>query len=138
WALSRPWFAVGVATVAVAATTLLTVGDHGLPWPIPVVTLVTIALMALILAVRENWLLPVAGALLPVVAATLAGLPWHTGEWGPFATNLLTAVAVLALVVTFGILVHQWHRSRDELLQQQEITAAAEERRLLMEERNRI
>ncbi|WP_154795301.1 sensor histidine kinase [Occultella kanbiaonis] len=139
WALGRPWFAVGAATVAVAATTLLTAMGHGdRPWPMPVITIVTCALMVFILAVREKWLLPVAGAVLPVVAATFAALPWHTGGWGRFATNVITAISVCALVVVFGILIHQWQQSRAELLKQQEIAATAQERRLLMEERNRI
>lgn len=137
WALTRPWFAVGVATVAATATTLLTADGHGLPWPVPVITLITLALMVFILAVHDRWPLPVAGALLPVGAAALAALPWHSGGGAP-ATNLATAVAVLALVVTFGILVHQWQLSRAELLEQQEIAASEQERRLLMEERNRI
>ena len=138
WALSRPRFSVGVATVAAAATTLLTTDAGTLPWPIPVVTLVTLALMVFILALRERWMLPVAGAVLPAAGATLAGLPWHTGDPGPFATNVITAVSILALVVTFGILIHQWLLSRAELLEQQEIAASAQERSLLMEERNRI
>ncbi|GAB2603205.1 sensor histidine kinase [Pseudactinotalea suaedae] len=139
WALTRPRFAVGVATVAVAATTLLTaVGRGELPWPIPVITLVTVALMVFLLAVREKWSVPVAGAVLPVAAAAVAGMPWHDGGWGPFATNLITAISILALVVTFGILIHQWLQSRAELLEQQEIAVTAQERRLLMEERNRI
>jgi signal transduction histidine kinase len=139
WALRRPWFAVGAATVAVAATTLLTaVGQGDRPWPLPVITTVTCALMVLILAVREKWLLPVAGAVLPIMAGTLVGLLWHTGGWGPFATNVITAFSVCALVVIFGILIHQWQQSRAELLEQQEIAATAHERRLLMEERNRI
>ncbi len=139
WALGRPWFAVVAATVAVAATTLLTAVGHGeLPWPMPVITIVTCALMVFILAVREKWLLPVAGAVLPVLAGTLVGLPWHNGGWGRFATNVITAFSVCALVVIFGILIHQWQQSRAELLEQQEIAATAQERRLLMEERNRI
>ncbi|WP_420115153.1 sensor histidine kinase [Pseudactinotalea sp.] len=139
WALSRPWFAVGVSTIAVAATTLLTVAGRGsLPWPLPVTSLVITALLAFILAVRASWRRPVAAAVLPVAAATLAGLPWQVGDWGPFATNVITAISILALVVTFGILIHQWLLSRAELLEQQEITAAAEERSLLMEERTRI
>src|SRR5690606_10171666 len=104
----RPWFAVGAATVAVAATTLLTaVGHADRAWPIPVVTTVTCALMVFILAVREKWLLPVAGAVLPVVAGTLVGLLWHTGGWGPFVTNVITALSVCGLVVVFGILLEK-------------------------------
>lgn len=139
WAMTRPRLAVGGASIAVGATTILTaVGRGTLPWPIPVVTLVTLAFTVFVLALRHRWMLPVAGALLPVAAATLAGLPVHTGGWGGFTTNLITALSILALVVTFGILIHQWLLSRAELLEQQEITAAAHERHLLMEERNRI
>lgn len=139
WALTRPRFAVGISTAAVAATTLLTAaGRDGLPWPVPVITLITLSLMVFLLALRERWTLPVAGALLPVAAAALAGLSWHSGDSGGYMTNLLTAASVLALVLTFGILIHQWLLSRAELVEQQEIAAEAQERRLLMEERNRI
>lgn len=139
WALTRPWLAVAGATVATLATALLTAtADGGWPWPIPVVTLVTLALTVFVLAVRASWPAPVAGALAPVAAAILASLPWQEGRQGAVATNLVTAISVLALVVTFGILVHQWLRSRAELLEQQEIVAHAQERQLLMEERNRI
>lgn len=139
WALTRPRFAIGVATVAVAATALLTAAGRGsLPWPIPVPTLVTLALMVFLLALREKWVLPVVAAALPVTAAALVALPWHTGAWGPYATNLITAISVLVLVVTFGILIHQWLLSRAELVEQQEMVAEAHERQLLLEERNRI
>lgn len=138
WSLTRPRFAVGVATVASAATTLLTADGHGFPWPIPVTTLVTLSLMVFVLAQHERWPAPVSGALLPVAAAGLAGVPWYDGGDAVPATNLLTALSILALVVTFGILVRQWQLSRAELLEQQEIVASEQERRLLMEERNRI
>ncbi len=138
WALTRPWFAIGTASVASAATSLLTLGAGPLPWPVPVVTLVTLALLAFILAVREHWWLPVVGALAPLVLTALVAMPVNDGSRGRFGGNLVTAAAILALVVTFGILIHQWLTSRAELLEQQSIAATAQERRLLMEERNRI
>jgi signal transduction histidine kinase len=138
WALSRPGFAVVVSTVAVGATTVLTADGGPLPWPIPVVTLVTLALTALVLAVTQPWPAPVATAGLGVVAAALGGLPFLGEDAGPYVVNLLTAASVLALVVTFGVLVHEWSRSRAELLEQQEIAATAQQRRHVMEERNRI
>lgn len=137
WALSRPRLAVGTSTIAAAATTVLTAGGAGsLPWPIPVVTLVTVALTVFVLAVRESWGFPVAAAALPVAASALAAR--LSGGWGSYTTNLVTAVAVLALVAMFGILVHQWLLSRAELQEQQELAASEQDRRLLVEERNRI
>lgn len=139
WALNRPRFAVGTATVAAMASVALTVRGHAdLPWPITVVTLVVLALLVFILAVRHRWRVPVLGAVLPLLGAGITGAPWAREHPAAFAINLVTAAAFLALAVTFGILVHQWLRSRAELLKQQERTVAEQERRLLVEERNRI
>jgi signal transduction histidine kinase len=138
WALTRPRFAVGVCVAAVAGTTILTAPGHGRPWPVPVITLVALALMVFILAVRQPWPVPIAGAVLPVVAAALCSLPFDADTPGSVVTNLVTAASILALVVTFGILIHQWLLSRAELLEQVEIAAMEQERRHVIEERTRI
>lgn len=138
-ALTRPWPAVAASTVSVAATVPLTVGQHGLPWPVPVVSLLLVTLMCLVLAIRERWMLSVAGALGAVGVAAGWGLALRAWAGAPSVVDELTSFAsILALVVAFGIVVRQWVLSRGEMLHQQQRADAETERRQVVEERSRI
>jgi len=139
-ALNRPRAAVLLSTISLGGTVFLTMGREVFPWPIPVVSLVIVALLCAILALRERW--PYA-VLCGVLAVAVPGLCAVTvalarDEWRPIAPNLLTAASVLALVTTLGVLIRDSLTSRAELLEQQEMTAAEAERRHLVEERARI
>ncbi|HLS24613.1 MAG TPA: sensor histidine kinase [Beutenbergiaceae bacterium] len=139
-ALGRPRGAITLAVVSLGGTTVLTEGHATLPWPIPVTSLVIAAMLCAILALRERWAYAVTCGLLSVAVpgACAVAIGLITDEWRPISANLLTAASVLALVITFGVLVREALRSRAELLEQQERTAAEQERRQLVEERNRI
>ena len=54
-ALNRPRAAVLLSTISLGGTVFLTMGREVFPWPIPVVSLVIVALLCAILALREPW-----------------------------------------------------------------------------------
>lgn len=139
-ALSRPRGAIALATVGLGGTTVLTAGHETLPWPVPVTSLVITAMLCAVLALRERWPYAVVCGVLSVTVPGLCALALGLldDDWRAIAPNLLTAASVLALVITFGVLVREALRSRAELLEQQERAAAEQERRQLVEERNRI
>ncbi|MFX4272726.1 sensor histidine kinase [Propionibacteriaceae bacterium Y1685] len=138
-ALTRPWLAVASSTISVAATVPATLGDHGPPWPVPVVTLILVTLISLVLAVRETWPLPVAAAGGAALVASAWGLLLRLFAGAPaIGANLITFASILALVVAFGIVVRQWVSSRSAALHQLQRAEAETERRQVVEERSRI
>lgn len=139
-ALNRPRAAVLLSTISLGGTVFLTSGREAFPWPIPVVSLIIVALLCAILALREPWPHAVLTGVLAVVIPGICALVLSLAQagWRPIMPNLLTAASVLALVTTFGVLIRSWLTSRAELLEQQELTVAEQERRHLVEERTRI
>ncbi|MDN5727749.1 MAG: histidine kinase dimerization/phosphoacceptor domain-containing protein, partial [Propionibacteriales bacterium] len=138
-ALTRPWLAVAASTISIAATVPLTEGAHGLPWPVPVVSLLIVTLTCLVLAVREPWPLPVSAAAGAILLAGLWGMLLRLfADAPPIGSTLVSFASILALVIAFGIVVRQWVSSRSRALEQQHRAEAETERRQVVEERSRI
>ncbi|OYN88975.1 sensor histidine kinase [Parenemella sanctibonifatiensis] len=138
-ALVRPWWSVAVTALSIAVVVPLTAGDHGFPWPVPVVSLLAVTVTCLLLAVREPWPVASSAAALSVTLATGWGvLLGDPADGQPISGNLVTLFSILILVIAFGVVIRLWVASRARAIEQQQRAEAESERRQLVEERSRI
>lgn len=104
-AVDRPQAAIGMTMAATVATALLTVGEAGLPWPLPVVGLITQVLVCLLIALRHEpatAAVAVAGTVLAAgvpLLLTLSGGALLTAGW----RNLVTFTAITVFVAALAV-----------------------------------
>lgn len=106
-AVSRPVLATGLSAGAVLVTAVLTVTSSGLPWPLPVATMITQLLVCALVGLRGDparavatFAVSVAAAWAPLLLAVVRGGLWSIG-FG----NLVTFGAVGLLVTAAALAV---------------------------------
>lgn len=101
-AVSRPGLAIGISGWSVLAIAVLGAGATGLPWPLPVTTLITQVIVCTLIGLRGDVGTAVTALLvsLAAAAAPLVLTVADPGLWPGAAANLVTfsSVAVLATV----------------------------------------
>lgn len=108
-ALSRPALAIGLSGWAIVLIALLGLGASGLPhlpWPLPVVTLITQVLVCALIALRGE-VRPALAALAVSVAASSVPLVVTLADgdlWATALPNLLTFHCIAVLVTAAGLL----------------------------------
>lgn len=101
----RPGPAVALSAGSVVAVGLLATTVGGLPWPVPVATMLTQLCLCLLVALRGD--LRLAGlAVVASLAAAVVPLPrvlTDTASWSVAAGNLLTLCCLAVLVTAAGL-----------------------------------
>ncbi|WP_109472804.1 hypothetical protein [Ornithinimicrobium cavernae] len=101
----RAGAAIGLSALAVLTTGLLTVTSSGLPWPLPVATMITQLLVVAFVALRGGVRVALTALLASVVAAS-APLVLMVGDgdlWSVAAPTLVTFHAVAVLVTGLAL-----------------------------------
>ncbi|NLG22438.1 MAG: hypothetical protein GX555_13525 [Actinomycetales bacterium] len=101
----RPGVATGLSVAAVLATAVFTVTSSGLPWPLPVPTMITQLLVCAVVALRGD---PVRAVMALVASLAAASAPllfavFQGDLWSVGFGNLVTFGAVGVLVTTGGL-----------------------------------
>ncbi|GAA1858288.1 sensor histidine kinase [Microbacterium koreense] len=136
----RPWVAVVTMMLGVVGTTLLVAPTATAPWPVPVATMLAVAITLAGLAVVKRWTFT-ATVWAVVVGWTLgvtALRPSHPAVPGAVAADLIVFAGVALLSLVVGVAVGRWSDTRRQLDDQRSATAREVERRELVEERARI
>jgi hypothetical protein len=103
-ALLRPGVAVAVSGAAVLLTGVLTYASTGLPWPVPVVTMIAQVVVCLMISLRGSAYAVLAAVVVSLAGATAPLLLMAFGADGHSpAGQLVTFGAVLLLVSATGL-----------------------------------
>ena len=137
-AVRWPVMSTIAGTAAVAAMALAAGDTVGLPWPWPVTTLITAALLVLMLALRHPWPYTVSAWVAGVAASVVAALLLRTDGLAGAIDSVLIAGPVTAGVAVLGISIRQLVRSRARLRRAEEASAQESAQRRELAERNRI
>lgn len=104
-AVDRPQAAIGMAMTGAFATALLTVGEPGLPWPLPVVGLITQVLLCLLIALRHGTttaVVAVGGVVLAAAVPLVLVVP-DAALLSPAWRNLVTVTAITIFVTAAAV-----------------------------------
>jgi signal transduction histidine kinase len=136
-ALLRPVVAALAAAIVPPALSLAAMGGQHAPWPWAVTTMVTQAIVVLLVAVQERarfasaaWVVSVVGTI-----AVWIAMPRDADE---SAVNIIVAASTVGAALVVGMVVREWRSVRGQLTRERALSAEEHEHRMIAEEKTRI
>ena len=136
-ALIRPAAAAVVGAIVVPLLSLAAMGGQHAPWPWAVTTIVTQAIIVLLVSVQERarygfaaWVVSVLGTIAVWVAR-----PRDADE---SAVNIIVAASVVGAALVAGMVLREWRSVRAQLVTERAVSAEEHEHRMIAEEKTRI
>ena len=136
-ALIRPVVAAAVAAIVVPLLSLAAMGGQHAPWPWAVTTIVTQAIVVLLVAVQERarfafgaWVVSSLGTI-----AVWIAMPRDADD---SAVNIIVAASTVGAALVVGMVVREWRSVRAQLTRARALSAEEHEHRVVAEEKTRI